>query len=86
MLRVVIRNGFSNDLADLLFSDLQRHVRVLAAHPRSHVPMAPPDKRQRIQENFHRYGFLIFAVGRLVPGIRTTLFLTAGTMRLSLLR
>jgi hypothetical protein len=29
-----------------LFSDLQRHVRALAAHPRSHVPMAPPEKRQ----------------------------------------
>ena len=46
VLRVVVRNGFSNDLADLLFSDLQRHVRALAAHPRSHVPMAPPEKRQ----------------------------------------
>jgi membrane protein DedA with SNARE-associated domain len=48
--------------------------------------LAPPEKRERIHENFHRYGFLIFALGRLVPGIRTTLFLTAGTMRLSLLR
>src|SRR6204780_2234689 len=27
VLRVVVRNGFSNDLADQLFSDLQRHVR-----------------------------------------------------------
>ena len=42
VLRVVVRNGFSKDLADLLFSDLQRHVRALSAHPRSHVPMAPP--------------------------------------------
>jgi membrane protein DedA with SNARE-associated domain len=48
--------------------------------------LSPPEKRERIQENFHRYGFLIFALGRLVPGIRTTLFLTAGTMRLSLVR
>jgi membrane protein DedA with SNARE-associated domain len=48
--------------------------------------LAPPAKRQRIGENFHRYGFAIFALGRLVPGIRTTLFLTAGTMRLSLMR
>jgi membrane protein DedA with SNARE-associated domain len=48
--------------------------------------LAPPEKRERIHENFHRYGFVIFAIGRLVPGIRTTLFLTAGTMRLSLLR
>jgi glutamate decarboxylase len=46
VLRVVVRNGFSKDLADLLLSDLQRHVRILAAHPRSHVPLAPADKRQ----------------------------------------
>ena len=46
VLRVVVRNGFSHDLADLLLSDLQRHVRILAAHPRSHVPLAPADKRQ----------------------------------------
>jgi membrane protein DedA with SNARE-associated domain len=48
--------------------------------------LSPPEKRQDIAENFHRYGFVIFMVGRLVPGIRTTLFLTAGTMRLNLLR
>jgi glutamate decarboxylase len=46
VLRVVVRNGFSKDLADLLLSDIQRHVRALAAHPRSHVPLAPADKRQ----------------------------------------
>jgi glutamate decarboxylase len=28
-LRIVVRNGFSRDLADLLISDLQRHVKVL---------------------------------------------------------
>jgi membrane protein DedA with SNARE-associated domain len=48
--------------------------------------LSPPEKRERIAENFHHYGFVIFALGRMVPGIRTTLFLTAGTMRLSLLR
>ena len=46
VLRVVVRNGFSKDLSDLLFSDIQSHVRTLAAHPRSHVPLAPADKRQ----------------------------------------
>jgi glutamate/tyrosine decarboxylase-like PLP-dependent enzyme len=29
VLRVVVRNGFSRDLADLLVSDLQRHARYL---------------------------------------------------------
>ena len=48
--------------------------------------VAPPEKRERIRANFDRYGIAIFVVGRLVPGIRTTLFLTAGSMRLSLVR
>jgi membrane protein DedA with SNARE-associated domain len=48
--------------------------------------LAPPRKREHIHDNFHHYGFTIFLVGRLLPGIRTTLFLTAGTMRLNLLR
>ncbi len=48
--------------------------------------LCPPKKQLDIAYNFHRYGFFIFMVGRLVPGIRTTLFLTAGMMRLNLLR
>jgi membrane protein DedA with SNARE-associated domain len=48
--------------------------------------LSPPEQHQRIHDNFHRYGFAIFALGRLVPGIRTTLFLAAGMMRLNLLR
>jgi membrane protein DedA with SNARE-associated domain len=48
--------------------------------------LASEEKRERIKDNFHRYGFVIFLVGRLVPGIRTTLFLTSGMMRLSLVR
>jgi membrane protein DedA with SNARE-associated domain len=48
--------------------------------------LAPPEKRERTQQNFNRYGVSILVFGRLVPGIRTTLFLTAGLMRLSLVR
>lgn len=48
--------------------------------------LAPAEKQMRIRANFHRYGVLIFVIGRLVPGIRTTLFLTAGAMRLHILR
>ncbi len=48
--------------------------------------LASEEKRERIKDNFHRYGFVIFLVGRLVPGIRTTLFITSGMMRLSLIR
>ena len=48
--------------------------------------LAPPDKQEKISQNFHRYGVWIFVVGRMVPGIRTALFVTAGTMRLPLIR
>lgn len=46
----------------------------------------PSEKRKRIERNFHRYGVNILVVGRLLPGIRTPLFLTAGIMRLSFTR
>lgn len=45
-----------------------------------------PQRVQRIEENFHRYGVNILVFGRLVPGIRAPLFLTAGTMGLTLPR
>ncbi len=48
--------------------------------------LAPAEKRERTRENFHKYGVSILVFGRLVPGIRTTLFLTAGMMRLSMMR
>src|SRR5262249_31586794 len=46
----------------------------------------PAEKRERTRQNFYRYGVSILIFGRLVPGIRTTLFLTAGMMRLSVPR
>jgi membrane protein DedA with SNARE-associated domain len=46
----------------------------------------PEAKRQRIERNFHRYGINILLFGRLLPTIRGPLFLTAGMMRLPLLR
>ena len=46
----------------------------------------PPGRRQRTEENFHRYGVSILIFGRLMPGIRAPLFLTAGSMRLPLPR
>ena len=42
----------------------------------------PHDKRKRIEENFHRYGVGILLFGRLLPGVRLPLFLTAGIMKL----
>jgi membrane protein DedA with SNARE-associated domain len=45
--------------------------------------MVPREKRQRIEQNFDQYGLNILLVGRMLPGIRSPLFITAGTMRLS---
>jgi glutamate decarboxylase len=46
VIRVVIRNGFTKDLADLFLSDLNRHWRTLAANPGNCPPLAPEGKRQ----------------------------------------
>ncbi len=46
VLRIVVRNGLSKDLADVLVSDMQHHVKALSAHPGSHIPLAPKGKRE----------------------------------------
>ncbi len=48
--------------------------------------MLPPEKLVRIEHNYQHYGVSILLFGRLVPGIRLPLFLTAGIMRLSVPR
>ncbi len=73
-------------LADVVLYMLGRLFGARLFETRLMKRVAPPEKRERIRSNFDRYGIAIFVVGRLVPGIRTTLFLTAGSMRLSLVR
>ncbi len=46
VLRIVVRNGFSQDLANLLLADIRRHVHQLSAHPHSQVPLAGPGHRE----------------------------------------
>jgi glutamate decarboxylase len=46
VLRIVVRNGFSADLADAFLEDLHHHTRALASRPNAHVPLAPPPYRQ----------------------------------------
>jgi glutamate decarboxylase len=41
VIRIVVRNGFSMDMADLLLADLRTQVDVLAAHPVAPVPLLP---------------------------------------------
>ena len=46
VIRIVVRNGFSRDLADLLLADLRREVKLLAAQPHAHLPLAAAGNRQ----------------------------------------
>ncbi len=41
VMRIVVRNGLSMDLAGLLLDDLAAQVRALEANPHSHVPLVP---------------------------------------------
>lgn len=41
----------------------------------------PPDKRAKIEKNFHDRGILILLTARLTPGIRTPIFVIAGILR-----
>jgi glutamate decarboxylase len=46
VLRIVVRNGFSHDLADLLLADIRHHTHALSAHPQGHTPLVPQPVRQ----------------------------------------
>ena len=48
--------------------------------------LMPPGRREQIECNFHRYGISILLMVRWIPGIRSPMFITAGTMRLPLHR
>jgi membrane protein DedA with SNARE-associated domain len=44
--------------------------------------VVPPEKRSKIESNFLKYGVMALLFARLLPGLRTPIFITAGTMRL----
>lgn len=69
----------------LLYSIGRRFGRRLLEH-RWLARFLPRDRLRRTERNFHRYGVSILVFGRLMPGIRAPLFLTAGSMRLPLPR
>ena len=48
VMRIVIRNGFSMDLANLLLNDFRLHLRVLEHHPQTQ----PPPEIQKMRESF----------------------------------
>lgn len=45
-----------------------------------------PEKRQQIEDNFHKYGVKILLGARFLPGIRAPIFVMAGVLRLPLAR
>jgi glutamate decarboxylase len=46
VIRIVVRNGFSHDLADCLLDDLRHQIECLDGHPHPHVPLTPRSARQ----------------------------------------
>lgn len=46
----------------------------------------PTDKREQIERNFDRYGIKLLLAIRWVPAIRSPMFVTAGIMRVPLIR
>jgi glutamate decarboxylase len=48
VMRIVIRNGFSMDLASLLLDDIRLHLRILEHHPQTQ----PPPEIQQMRQSF----------------------------------
>jgi glutamate decarboxylase len=46
VMRIVIRNGFSMDLANLLLDDMRAHLRILEHHPQTQMPPELQKKRE----------------------------------------
>ena len=72
--------------SDLLLYGIGRHFGTRLIEHRWLARFLTPDKLGQIQHNFHRYGIKILLFVRWIPGIRSPLFLTAGTMQLPLVR
>jgi len=48
VMRIVIRNGFSMDLASLLLDDIRMHLKILEHHPQTQ----PPPEIQQMRQSF----------------------------------
>jgi membrane protein DedA with SNARE-associated domain len=73
-------------VSDLLLYGIGRHFGSRLLEHRRLARFLTPEKLARIQSNFNRYGIKILLFVRWVPGIRSPLFLTAGTMQVPLVR
>jgi membrane protein DedA with SNARE-associated domain len=73
-------------VSDMLLYGIGRYWGTRLLEHRWLAQFLTPDKLRQIQHNFHHYGIKILLFVRWIPGIRSPLFLTAGTMRLSFVR
>ncbi|HEV3258312.1 MAG TPA: DedA family protein [Gemmataceae bacterium] len=48
--------------------------------------LLPPDKRQKVEDNFHRFGVSVLIFARFLPTIRSPIFVVAGIMRVPFAR
>ena len=69
-------------IADVLLYTIGRRYGTKLLEYRWAARFFPREKRARIEENFRKHGVNILIFGRLLPGIRMPLFLTAGIMPL----
>jgi membrane protein DedA with SNARE-associated domain len=73
-------------IADMLLYGMGRFFGTTLQKFRWSARFFPQSKREKIERNFERHGVNILVFGRLLPGIRMPLFLTAGLMRLPFVR
>jgi membrane protein DedA with SNARE-associated domain len=46
--------------------------------------LLPPERRQHIEDNYHKHGVKVLLFARFLPGIRSPMFIMAGVMRMPL--
>jgi membrane protein DedA with SNARE-associated domain len=70
-------------ISDGLLYGLGRYFGTKVLEWRAVKRLLPPQKREKIEGNFHKYGVLTLLFARFLPAIRSPIFITAGIMRLS---
>jgi membrane protein DedA with SNARE-associated domain len=68
-------------ISDIMLYGIGRRWGTQLLEHRWFARLMPLDKRRKIEENLHRYGVRILLFVRWVPGIRSPMFITAGTIR-----
>jgi membrane protein DedA with SNARE-associated domain len=73
-------------IADMILYGIGRFAGTTLLKSRWTARFYPKAKREKTEHNFERHGVTMLIFGRLLPGIRAPLFLTAGVMRLPFVR